>query len=119
HRTGVRSRVLLFFFQAEDGIRGFHVTGVQTCALPIYPWAVVPRPSPRRWGNYCLWPARPARGTGSPCWWIWNTSTTPKGLMRREIGRASCRERDGDPGGGGSGRKGRRERDIHTVDSRT
>src|SRR5690606_40209695 len=27
-----------FFFQAEDGIRDFHVTGVQTCALPI--WAV-------------------------------------------------------------------------------
>src|SRR5690606_40417137 len=26
-----------FFFQAEDGIRDFHVTGVQTCALPIYP----------------------------------------------------------------------------------
>src|SRR5215475_14455183 len=24
------------FFQAEDGIRYFHVTGVQTCALPIY-----------------------------------------------------------------------------------
>src|SRR5439155_19035791 len=24
-----------FFFQAEDGIRGGHVTGVQTCALPI------------------------------------------------------------------------------------
>src|SRR5271165_5803442 len=24
-----------FFFQAEDGIRVFHVTGVQTCALPI------------------------------------------------------------------------------------
>src|SRR5690606_39993235 len=24
-----------FFFQAEDGIRAFHVTGVQTCALPI------------------------------------------------------------------------------------
>src|SRR5690606_40634812 len=24
-----------FFFQAEDGIRSFHVTGVQTCALPI------------------------------------------------------------------------------------
>src|SRR5690606_40252828 len=22
------------FFQAEDGIRGFHVTGVQACALP-------------------------------------------------------------------------------------
>src|SRR5207244_7034126 len=27
----------LFFFQAEDGIRDDLVTGVQTCALPIYP----------------------------------------------------------------------------------
>src|SRR2546430_4811345 len=27
----------LFFFQAEDGIRDLTVTGVQTCALPIYP----------------------------------------------------------------------------------
>src|SRR5690625_5872715 len=26
-----------FFFQADDGIRDGHVTGVQTCALPIYP----------------------------------------------------------------------------------
>ena len=26
-----------FFFQAEDGIRGYDVTGVQTCALPILP----------------------------------------------------------------------------------
>src|SRR2546430_10943408 len=26
-----------FFFQAEDGIRDLTVTGVQTCALPIYP----------------------------------------------------------------------------------
>src|SRR6266702_6940830 len=25
----------VFFFQAEDGIRDGHVTGVQTCALPI------------------------------------------------------------------------------------
>src|SRR5207302_1380897 len=28
--------VSFFFFQAEDGIRDFHVTGVQTCALPIF-----------------------------------------------------------------------------------
>src|SRR5690606_40198792 len=28
--------ILFFFFQAEDGIRDFHVTGVQTCALPIF-----------------------------------------------------------------------------------
>src|SRR3712207_5569598 len=27
---------ILFFFQAEDGIRDIGVTGVQTCALPIY-----------------------------------------------------------------------------------
>ena len=31
---GVGARV--FFFQAEDGIRDYDVTGVQTCALPIY-----------------------------------------------------------------------------------
>src|SRR5690606_39326347 len=30
-----------FFFQAEDGIRDFHVTGVQTCALPISAGTVV------------------------------------------------------------------------------
>src|SRR3984893_9579943 len=31
----------LFFFQAEDGIRDGHVTGVQTCALPIVPLLVI------------------------------------------------------------------------------
>src|SRR5205809_8092902 len=30
---------MFFFFQAEDGIRDVAVTGVQTCALPIYPLA--------------------------------------------------------------------------------
>src|SRR5256885_14418058 len=30
----------VFFFQAEDGIRDYKVTGVQTCALPICPLAV-------------------------------------------------------------------------------
>src|SRR5256885_6829520 len=30
---------LFFFFQAEDGIRDYKVTGVQTCALPICPFA--------------------------------------------------------------------------------
>ena len=28
---------MFFFFQAEDGIRDYDVTGVQTCALPILP----------------------------------------------------------------------------------
>src|SRR5438093_10350604 len=31
-----------FFFQAEDGIRDWSVTGVQTCALPIIPIRMFP-----------------------------------------------------------------------------
>src|SRR2546430_9093748 len=30
------SYLVFFFFQAEDGIRDLTVTGVQTCALPIF-----------------------------------------------------------------------------------
>src|SRR5690625_5653071 len=37
--------LFFFFFQAEDGIRDGHVTGVQTCALPI--WAAPRRPTMR------------------------------------------------------------------------
>src|SRR2546430_3613279 len=39
--------VVVFFFQAEDGIRDLTVTGVQTCALPISP--VPGRPSREPW----------------------------------------------------------------------
>src|SRR5947209_12565589 len=35
---------LIFFFQAEDGIRGIGVTGVQTCALPISSVATPAKP---------------------------------------------------------------------------
>src|SRR2546426_3606012 len=35
--------IVFFFFQAEDGIRDYKVTGVQTCALPIYPGGAVGR----------------------------------------------------------------------------
>src|SRR5256885_1592748 len=31
---------VFFFFQAEDGIRDYKVTGVQTCALPISTWTI-------------------------------------------------------------------------------
>src|SRR5256885_11077949 len=31
-----RTIIVIFFFQAEDGIRDYKVTGVQTCALPIF-----------------------------------------------------------------------------------
>src|SRR3712207_7793313 len=35
--------ILFFFFQAEDGIRDIGVTGVQTCALPIWAYALTRR----------------------------------------------------------------------------
>src|SRR5436309_438676 len=50
-----------FFFQAEDGIRDFHVTGVQTCALPIsngtgqvlvYPYYTVQSTSGNSWNTF-------------------------------------------------------------------
>src|SRR5256885_13201623 len=34
-RTSLTRVLNIFFFQAEDGIRDYKVTGVQTCALPI------------------------------------------------------------------------------------
>src|SRR3712207_8618674 len=34
--VGRSTRCCVFFFQAEDGIRDIGVTGVQTCALPIF-----------------------------------------------------------------------------------
>src|SRR6266508_5276152 len=42
--------IYVFFFQAEDGIRDGHVTGVQTCALPIslVPASNLVRPAPNR-----------------------------------------------------------------------
>src|SRR5690606_40435900 len=46
--------VTVFFLQAEDGIRDFHVTGVQTCALPIYrgwPHNPIMAPRPRFTGD--------------------------------------------------------------------
>src|SRR2546429_2577802 len=35
HRLYALAGLVVFFFQAEDGIRDVAVTGVQTCALPI------------------------------------------------------------------------------------
>src|SRR5690606_40969544 len=49
---------LCFFFQAEDGIRDFHVTGVQTCALPILdqlPEALLPALGLYFFFSYPLW----------------------------------------------------------------
>src|SRR5690242_21437370 len=43
----------VFFFQADDGIRGCHVTGVQTCALPLLALMVL---------GSDTWPARENAG---------------------------------------------------------
>src|SRR5256885_15345943 len=42
--------IVFFFFQAEDGIRDYKVTGVQTCALPIS----APQDDPRRRDEWLL-----------------------------------------------------------------
>src|SRR5207302_3389182 len=52
----------VFFFQAEDGIRDFHVTGVQTCALPIWPL----QPPPLAPGPFVPAPLLPGPGTPAP-----------------------------------------------------
>src|SRR5699024_12173983 len=36
HLMSMKAVSFYFFFQAEDGIRDRNVTGVQTCALPIF-----------------------------------------------------------------------------------
>src|SRR5690606_39571811 len=98
---------VLFFFQAEDGIRDFHVTGVQTCALPISmrrrtrpmtgvlllhtllitsTFASAAEPPPARRG----FQAAHHLGMSFPA---------GKATDAAEIGRASCRER-GETGGG-------------------
>src|SRR5690606_39820757 len=58
--------LLFFFFQAEDGIRDFHVTGVQTCALPIFKGAdtVVAEPGGRAVINVSAPPWLATAGAG-------------------------------------------------------
>src|SRR5206468_8816968 len=72
----------LFFFQAEDGIRDLIVTGVQTCALPIWSRAGSP-PAPDA-VRVRLAQGVKRRYTGDQRGEPW--------LKRRQIGRASCRE---------------------------
>src|SRR5256885_7047605 len=86
-----------FFFQAEDGIRDYKVTGVQTCALPISDrsmrdeylkveiervWKSVGR---KVYGSRKVWQQLNREG-------IVVARCTVERLMG-EIGRASCRER--------------------------
>src|SRR5260370_34223541 len=52
-RAEAARSTLLFFFQAEDGIRDSSVTGVQTCALPI-PLASKPANFVKRIGDWMV-----------------------------------------------------------------
>src|SRR5690606_39794186 len=87
----------IFFFQAEDGIRDFHVTGVQTCALPIYKQRGIQRWhedgfAPALIAASCLEPVMVQGITRDEFLQIVARSGTRADHLR-EIGRASCRER--------------------------
>src|SRR5439155_14159762 len=56
-----------FFFQAEDGIRDGHVTGVQTCALPISGATAAAERDRNRHSSGCL----STDGSRSPARWAW------------------------------------------------
>src|SRR5205823_8452589 len=56
--------MILFFFQAEDGIRDKLVTGVQTCALPISTTAAAGKWT-RTWASSSSSPPRSRRATTS------------------------------------------------------
>src|SRR5205809_7730987 len=75
----LRKACFFFFFQAEAGIRDVAVTGVQTCALPI--WMDLTAS-----GNTMILLA--FSGDGGASW------SAPAAVGHQvEIGRASCRER--------------------------
>src|SRR5690606_39721913 len=93
-------------FQAEDGIRDFHVTGVQTCALPIYDYAspsllsepfadqvateILAKPLWERRGEM-LYEISVPGGSSFHALTVYLHSTRTE--ARTQIGRASCRER--------------------------
>src|SRR3989441_8378688 len=57
-----------FFFQAEDGIRDKLVTGVQTCALPIWSRPHGPAGITKARHSYTRGGRRRARYHPRPCW---------------------------------------------------
>src|SRR2546426_893305 len=78
-----------FFFQAEDGIRDYKVTGVQTCALPIFRTVSPAARHHRRWRG----------GTGEQVSGSCRLCATALGSTSRRATPASLRWR---PGGFGS-----------------
>src|SRR5688500_20334374 len=100
-----------FFFQAEDGIRDYKVTGVQTCALPIL---VALNQLAIEIGRNLVSSAAAADTAGGLC----EAGDERLGRLpadafgeadRDQIGRASCRERVMDGVVGGGSKKRRKE----------
>src|SRR5258708_9369851 len=94
---GLLSCCMFFFFQAEDGIRDDLVTGVQTCALPIF---CHPERSEESMRSLAIWPSLPwilrfAQDDKPGLKTLLRTALrkSPLGGGVPEIGRASCRER--------------------------
>src|SRR5688500_20239985 len=83
---------MYFFFQAEDGIRDYKVTGVQTCALPISIGGSG-QPMDALTGKIIFTYGGHSRTWGGASWnWqrgYYNSMLEDFG----KIGRASCRER--------------------------
>src|SRR5437667_6674393 len=83
--------IFFFFFQAEDGIRDRDVTGVQTCALPIFCSATPLAPAVAA-------SHRPILLSGFPSGELQELSHLLDLALRveledeHEIGRASCRK---------------------------
>src|SRR5262249_57818853 len=98
----------VFFFQAEDGIRDWSVTGVQTCALPISYTPFFVNRLPDAAGVMVGAVVWLGAGFGIVLAFAWPHGHYAMKMalyLVMEIGRASCRGR----GGGAGGVGGRRE----------
>src|SRR5439155_18204692 len=78
-----------FFFQAEDGIRDGHVTGVQTCALPIS------RDFGRRWLMEGLTFKPYATGTMNQPYIDCALRLAKKGFAAEDVAEALCETAEG------------------------
>src|SRR5258706_5208933 len=88
-------RVLFFFFQAEDGIRDWSVTGVQTCALPIFTLGAHMDIKAIQTFLSTTVVLLGTKIVAAIAFWIIGRWLIGKvvALIQAEIGRASCRER--------------------------
>src|SRR5947209_13941882 len=92
------SCLFFFFFQAEDGIRDIGVTGVQTCALPI--WNALRTSSAAAFvgSERRAKRRRPQNSSVKHSFEpdvarVLVTSSDKRAAIHLQIGRASCRER--------------------------